>query len=408
MVGEISVQDHRDEVTQGPLGEGLFYVPYSCAPSASGSHSPGFARPEWVELAASLLESASPVSDPNPGGVFARYRIAIGPGKVRVGCTVTGDERDSTHSPRGRVSEWSRKSRLRMVETMCSLDWGPVVDPGPGWRPVMLTLTLPGDWLAVAPTGKAFKRLFKRFRDRWARKWGAPSWVWKLEFQRRGAPHLHIYTAVPVCAEFYSQVDGVGATGWLADTWYEAVGSGDERHRRAGVGVDWGEGIRASDPKRLGVYFLKRATGHNVGHDKEYQHRVPFAWGGIDYETGERGPEDAGPGRFWGYEGLQKCEVQVELDDEQFWQWRRLLRRWARANGRELRSLFAGRRQGGMVLANDAAGLVAQAARWAMLSRGGDVRCRGSGDGDSASGFAADTATTGTAGTTVTGATARL
>ena len=333
--------------------KGLFYVPYPAAPPRPGSSSPGFAKPEWVELAAALVDSPPPLSDPSPGGVVARYRLALGPGKVRVACTVTGDERERPNAVRGEIVAWSRRSRLRMVETMCSLDWGPVVDPGPGRRPVMVTLTLPGAWLDVAPTGRDFKRLFDRFRKRWARKWGAVAWVWKLEFQRRGAPHLHIYTAVPTDPEFKD---------WLSRAWYEVVGSGDERHLRAGTGIDWGEGIRASDPKRLGVYFLKRATGHNLGLDKEYQHIVPEQWRG----------EGNGPGRFWGYYGLDKCEVEVELDDEQFWQWRRLLRRWAKANGRPVRSLFVARRQGGMVLANDAPGLVAQATRWVMLSQGDD------------------------------------
>lgn len=341
--------------SDGLAPKGLFYVPYPDAPPRTGSSSPGFARPEWVALAASLVDSPAPVSDPSPGGVVARYRLVVGPGKLRVACSVTGDERPRDGSKRGDVTYWSKRSRLRMVETMCSLDWGPIVDPGPGLRPAMVTLTLPGDWLSVAPTGKAFKALFDRFRLRWTRKYGRPSWVWKLEFQRRGAPHLHIYTAVPTDREFLA---------WLSRAWFEAVGSGDERHLRAGTGVDWGEGIRASDPKRLGVYFLKRATGHNLGVDKEYQHIVPEAWR----------EEGAGPGRFWGYYGLEKCDVQVELDDEQFWQFRRLLRRWANANGHPVRSLFAARKQGGMVLANDAPGLLAQATRWAMLSAGGDVR----------------------------------
>jgi hypothetical protein len=236
-----------------------------------------------------------------------------------------------------------------MVEVMCSLDWGPVVAPAAaGWRPAMVTLTLPGDWLAVAPTGPAFKRLFDALRRRWERRWGQVTWVWKLEFQRRGAPHLHLYTAVPGGegrAEFLT---------WLSRCWYEVVGSGDERHLRAGTGVDWAEGIRASDPKRLAVYFLKRATGHNLGANKEYQHRVPAAWQG----------EGRGPGRFWGYYGLRRCDVQVELVAEQWVQLRRLLRRWASANGRPVRALSGGHGMGGMVLANDAPTLLAQASRW--------------------------------------------
>jgi hypothetical protein len=369
--------DASEDASPGsrPAPPGLFYEPYlSATPGLVPPRTPGatpsfgFPTPAAVQLAASLVDAPPSILDPTGSGALLRFGLVVGPGKVRVkSLTIGPGEGRSTGSTRGAVVEWSRPSRLRMVEAMCSLDWGPVVaPPTPGWRPAMVTLTLPGDWLAVAPTGQAFKQLMAAFFKRWARRFGEP-WrgVWKLEFQRRGAPHLHLYSACPTGPEFRE---------WVSRTWYEVVGSGDERHLRAGTGVDWGEGIRASDPKRLAVYFLKRATGHNLGVDKEYQHRVPFEWGGIDYETGERGPEDAGPGRFWGYRGLDRCEAEVELDREQFFQARRLLRRWARANGRPVRSLSAGRVQGGMVLANDAPGLLAQATRWVLLAQGGEGR----------------------------------
>lgn len=360
MTSSVEVNEHgvadaapASEAAGAAAGKGLFYVPYPAAGSdlgsekpRSGTFSPGFATPEWVSLAAAVVDCPDPVADPSPYGVHRRYRLVVGPGKLRVASTVTGDERDREASPRGEVTHWSAKSRTRMVETVCSLDWRPVVaSDRPGFRPVMITLTLPGDWLAVAPTGRAFKRAFDRFRKRWARKWGEVAWLWKLEFQRRGAPHLHIYCAFPV---------GQEALDWLSRAWYEAVGSGDERHLRAGTGVDWGEGVRASDPKRLGIYFLKRATGHNLGSDKEYQHFVPEEWS----EPG------TGPGRFWGYYGLERCDVEVELDALHFVQLRRLMRRWSRANGRPLPWLGSSRMAGGMILANDGPGWLSQAARW--------------------------------------------
>lgn len=264
--------------------------------------------------------------------------------------------------------EWSKDSRLNMVEAMCSIDWRPVVAPSrPGWRPAMVTLTLPRDWTAVAPTAAAFKKLVFSFWKRWERKWGRPECVWKLEFQRRGAPHLHIYTAVPPGREFQE---------WLSMTWTAAVfglprfgprkgerswsefcdrvyrldGKAIGDHLRAGTGIDWREGIQASDPKRLAVYFLKRAAGHNLGIDKEYQHRVPVQWQAA-----------GGAGRFWGVKGLARASVEVQIDEAEFVAMRRTLRRWAKANGRPVRSLAGGVGSGGMVLANDAPNLLAQA-----------------------------------------------
>ncbi len=65
--------------------------------------------------------------------------------------------------------------------------------------PAMITLTYPGDWLTVAPSADAVKRVhFKALAKRWQRNWGHPlRCVWKLEFQRRGAPHLHLFTVPP-------------------------------------------------------------------------------------------------------------------------------------------------------------------------------------------------------------------
>ena len=53
----------------------------------------------------------------------------------------------------------------------------------------MVTLTYPGNWLAVAPTGKDAKRHLANFRRRWAHAWG---WrldgAWKQEFQSHRRP----------------------------------------------------------------------------------------------------------------------------------------------------------------------------------------------------------------------------
>jgi hypothetical protein len=63
----------------------------------------------------------------------------------------------------------------------------------------MLTLTYPGDWLAVAPNGEAVKRHLAALAKRYERVWGEPLvCIWKLEFQARGAPHFHLSTTPPM------------------------------------------------------------------------------------------------------------------------------------------------------------------------------------------------------------------
>src|SRR5690606_6166696 len=91
------------------------------------------------------------------------------------------------------------------------------------------------------------------------------------------------------------------------------------RHRLAGTGIDWSEGLRARDPRRVSVYFTK----HGSFAAKEYQHCVPEAWA----EPGQ------GPGRFWGYWHLEKAAYGAEVAAADAIAAGRVLRRWARSQG---------------------------------------------------------------------------
>lgn len=231
------------------------------------------------------------------------------------------------------VTEWSRKSRSRMTRRLAELDYGPLLRMG--LRLPMTTLTYPGDWLAVAPTGKAVKRHLDQYRKRFERAWGfAFTGIWKLEFQRRGAPHLHLWGPEPegtagelrrLTATRYRPAvgDGLPYRDWLSAVWADIVDHPDpeqrRRHRLAGTAVDFREGERMRDPRRLAVYFTK----HGSFSAKEYQHQVPEAWS----EPG------AGPGRFWGYWGLDPATAGVELHPEAAVWAGRILRRYARAQG---------------------------------------------------------------------------
>ncbi|MBV1952785.1 hypothetical protein KUG12_00070 [Streptomyces sp. BV333] len=247
------------------------------------------------------------------------------------------------------ITEWSRKSRANMIKTLASLDWTPMYAEFA--LPAMTTLTYPGDWLAVAPDGKTAKRHLEAFLKRFQRAWGA-EWlgVWKFEFQRRGAPHFHLLSVPPpgtagaaIDAAYRERLDayergevarkprrrtiehhGLGYKEWLSATWNDIVFAEVEedmtrveeeagypdprrdhlaeqkrRHLGAGTNVSFEEGAKASDPKRLAVYFAK----HGSFKAKEYQHIVPAEW----QEPGK------GPGRFWGYRGVQKLTREVEL-----------------------------------------------------------------------------------------------
>lgn len=218
-------------------------------------------------------------------------------------------------APARQVEGWSRRSRSRMVRRLAQLDYSPMY--AAGRSAAMVTLTYPGDWLTVAPTGKAVKAHLRALWKRWARRWAHDPFVgpWKLEFQRRGAPHLHLLAVLPDDFEF---------SAWLSATWADVVAHPDpeqrRRHRLAGTGIDYVRGAACFDPKRAAVYFSKHG---GAAGGKEYQHNVPKAWQAAG----------AGPGRFWGYRGLVPVTAEVTVTVGQYVVLRRTLRRWSESKG---------------------------------------------------------------------------
>jgi hypothetical protein len=121
--------------------------------------------------------------------------------------------------PRGLVREFSRRSRTRLQQTLCAL---PIAHVGRGMLFVTLTYPAeyPGDW-------RQWKRQLDTWLKRARRRLPAFACVWKLEPQKRGAPHYHL---VVVGANFI-------AKDWLSRSWYEVVDSRDPKHLAAGTQV---------------------------------------------------------------------------------------------------------------------------------------------------------------------------
>ena len=124
---------------------------------------------------------------------------------------------------RGCITKWSRKSQMRFKVGLAklkqeSMSYG-----------LECTLTYP----SVFPDSdehKTYKRHLARLNQILARR--GFSGAWKLEFQKRGAPHYHLILIPPKklkgLSEFRKEI---------ALHWYRIVGSGDEKHLRAGTEV---------------------------------------------------------------------------------------------------------------------------------------------------------------------------
>lgn len=311
---------------------------------------------------------------------------------------------DWSHPPtlelRPKIFGWSRKSRNELRHKMGKLDLSPVVDPG--WLPETVTLTYPGVgddpdapddrfWLPLAPGGAAVKRALQRFRKRFEYRWGRyadgkriepgetvpddavvtqrPFYgVLKLEFQERGAPHLHIAGALPADDRYPGMVHR-DFRGWLSEAWAEcawaelmaALPDPDRRgktlgrkwmnrpeivleedgtpsgrgylevlnahhpgamvafldHRKVGtrVGSKDTHGPM-TDPRRFTSYFLKEGQG---GAAKAYQDRPPEQWA------------KTGTGRIWQVWGFREATAPRAVTPEDGIAAGRVMRRWYRS-----------------------------------------------------------------------------
>lgn len=139
----------------------------------------------------------------------------------------------------------------------------------------IITLTYPKEFPS---NGKTVKHHLELMRE-WFRYRGVSAF-WFLEFQERGAPHFHLFTDNPV-----EKLE-------LSRKWYEVVGSGDEKHLRAGTQVQ-----RIRKPHAIAAYAAKYAT-------KAEQKTVPEGYSNV--------------GRFWGGFGIYRTVKADNLHGEEF------------------------------------------------------------------------------------------
>lgn len=259
------------------------------------------------------------------------YRMLVSPGSVQLKSSgMKSPNNPTTRKDRTAITAWSRQSRTNFLKQIASLDLSPLADTGVTG---MVTLTYPGEWRSVVASRSALNKHWRAFKRLWDRCWGVPlRCIWKVEFQRRGAPHIHMFTAIPTGLSRHrsATLDGLAFNEWLSVAWAGVVGHEDEaerlKHLRAGTGVDFQRGIAAMDGRRVASYFYKFGYLYKYedadGQSLDYQHQAPSEWIAAN-----------DVGRFWGYCGLEKHRETLELTREQFAEARRVLRKVARSQG---------------------------------------------------------------------------
>lgn len=192
--------------------------------------------------------------------------------------------RQPPHATRGKVREFTRRSRTRLQQTLCAM---PVAHVGRGL--LFVTLTYPREWPGSWPV---WKRHLDTMAKRLARKFGAFGAVWKLEPQRRGAPHFHLLVVgVPFIAK-----------AWLSQAWYEVVRSRDPRHLAAGTQVQLARSHRG-------------VVSYAAKYTAKYQ-ALPESW-------------QEGVGRWWGVYGRKNLGIVwlwAPLTQPQYWMAARVCR----------------------------------------------------------------------------------
>jgi len=200
---------------------------------------------------------------------------------------------------RGKVAGFSAKSRNRLMRTLGEVRRDCL--------PMFVTLTFPAQYPTIERAKRDLDTLIKRL----ARKFPVVAGVWKLEPQKRGAPHFHLLVWGADYLELLS---------FVPEAWCEIVGSGDPNH------LAWHKGELGNSPC---VQQIESQRG--------------VFWYASKYMSKEVGTMFSDWGRWWGVfhrDNLPLGEVvNVEVTEEKAIEFIRYMRRFAHIRSRDYRTL---------------------------------------------------------------------
>lgn len=200
---------------------------------------------------------------------------------------------------RGKVAGFSAKSRNRLMRTLGEVRRDCL--------PVFVTLTFPAEY----PTIERAKRDLDTFIKRLARKFPDVAGVWKLEPQKRGAPHFHLLVW---------GVSYLDLLEFVPVAWCEVVASDDENH------LAWHKGELGNKPC---VQQIEKQQG--------------VFWYASKYMSKQVTIDCVDWGRWWGVFFRNKLPlgelVNVEITEKKAFEIIRYMRRYARIKPRNNPSL---------------------------------------------------------------------
>ena len=231
-------------------------------------------------------QPGGPAAGPSPLSSAHISPQEVGPvvswsvGGRAVGVKIPGQKGGLGGGARGVVEEFSKASQLRLLRLVNSFDQGRV-DVG-HFR--FVTLTYPREFPAARASKKDLDTMLKRFE----RAWGHRGMIWKLEPQRRGAPHYHLLVLMG------SQDTGMAELTWWAGNWCEVIG--EPPH-----GDCWKVHMGAAGGNNKQCVEVVRDWGGVAAYCGKYLAKP--CWAGEDWQA---------PGRWWGVRRRELLPVRIE------------------------------------------------------------------------------------------------
>lgn len=238
-----------------------------------------------------------------------RVRLHIHRDMIRARVEAPFLDRNAGGGKRGKVAGFSRASRKRMIDLMCSHRHG-----APS---CFISLTYADEAIfGDNPTSdRDWKNHIEILRKRIERKIKSLRAIWRIELKRRKsgkfqsmiAPHYHMLVWG---LEPESEVeDGTTFAEWLNQQWYEILDTGLAKH------FEHGTFVSKVDSSRHAMSYVSKYVAKEEDDFED------------NYEVGRR----------WGRFGTFDCKqsLEVVMDEETFTHFKRLLRSWLKSKGRD-------------------------------------------------------------------------
>jgi len=236
--------------------------------------------------------------DPHPERRTADGVVVVNPCGMQVGAV----SKFAIQNPQGggtigrKVAGRSNKSRKRLMRHLMSVDLESLAaerKKAKYSRALFVTLTYPQENGLPFTDWERGKEHLSTLRKRLERNYGLVWAVWVQEHQRSGALHFHLVLNLSKVVNLYT------FRAWIAQAWFEVVGSGNPDHLKAGTSVE-AVYIEQSQPGNLLSYLSKELGGSG----KAYQIKA------FNPETGEV-LETGKTWGIWGREAFNEAKVIV-------------------------------------------------------------------------------------------------